>query len=124
MMIGLPVSRRFQKEIGFPEEGAVVGGFRVESVSVEHMATYADRQARYEYPTKIIVEGDGTVDDVKRVFMKFFVDKKTILTGYGNPYQCDPGKMYVQNLGENRFKIVALGSCVRVFGEEPDREVS
>ena len=123
-MIGLPIPKRFQREMGFPKEGAVVGGFRVESVSVEHMAAYTDTQARYEYPTRIIVEGDGTVDDVKRVFMKFFVDKKTILTSYGNPYQCEPGKMYVQYLGENRFKIAALGSCVRVFEEEPQTERS
>ena len=87
-MICLPFFKRYRREMGFPKEGEVVGGFRVESVSVEHMAAYTDTQARYEYPTRIIVEGDGTVEDVKRVFMKFFVDKKTILTGYGNPYLC------------------------------------
>lgn len=123
-MSGLPISKRYWREIGFPKEGEVVGGFRVKSVSIEHVVAYTDKLARYEYPTKIIVEGDGTVDDVKRAFMKFFVGEKTLLSSYENPYQCEPGKMDVNYLGENSFKIEALGSCVRVLEEKPQTEKS
>jgi hypothetical protein len=108
--------------MGFPKEGEVVGGFRVESVSIEHVAAYTERLARYEYPTKLVVEGDGTVDDVKNAFRRFFDIEKTILSSYGNPYRCEPGKMYVNSLGENRFRIEARGSCVRVLEDAPRKE--
>ena len=85
--------------MGFPKEGEVVGGFRVESISIEHVAAYIDKLARYEYPTKMIVKGDGTVDDVKGAFMKFFIGEKILLSSYENPYQCEPGKMNVIFIG-------------------------
>lgn len=101
---GLPFSKRYLREMGFPKEGEVVGGFRVESISIEHVASYTEKLPRYEYPTKIIVHGEGMVDDVKKAFQKYFDVEKTITSSYGNPYQCVSGKMYVQGLDENRFK--------------------
>jgi hypothetical protein len=86
------------------------------------MVEYADKLARYEYPTKIIVSGDGTVDDVKGAFTEFFVGEKVLRSGYENPYRCKPGEMHVRCLGENRFMIEALGRCVRVLEEEPQAE--
>ncbi|MCW4040282.1 MAG: hypothetical protein NWE83_05980 [Candidatus Bathyarchaeota archaeon] len=121
-MIGLPFSRKYQKEMGFPKEGEVIEGFRVESVSIGHVAAYTEWLARYEYPTKLVVEGDGSVDDVKRAFWRFFDVEKTILSSYGNPYLCEPDKMYVQGLGGGRFRIEARGSCVRVLKSEPRKE--
>jgi hypothetical protein len=117
-LISLPISKRYQREMGFPKEGEVFGGFRVESVSIEHVAAYTDKLARYKYPTKIIVKGDGTVDDVKKAVIKFFVGEKTLHSSYENPYRCESGEMHVHDLGENKFKIEALGSCVRVLEEE------
>jgi hypothetical protein len=123
-MIGLPFSKKYRKEMGFPKEGEVVVRFKVESVSIEHHAAYTDKLARYEYPTQLIVEGEGTVDDVKEAFQKYFEVEKTIMSSYGNPYQCEPGKMYVQSLDRNRFKIEARGSCVRVLEEKTQTEKS
>ena len=124
MVIDLPTSKKYWREMGFPNEGEVVGGFRIKSVSIKHVAAYTDKLARYEYPTNIIVEGEGTVDDVKEAFMKFFIGEKTLHSSYENPYQCEPGKIVVYFLGENRFKIEALGSCVRALEEKPQTEES
>ena len=120
----MPVSRSYWKGMGFPKEGDVVGGFRVESVSVEHASAYTDKLARYEYPTKIVVKGDGTVDDVKEAFAKFFEAEKTIRSSYGSPYQCKPGKMVIRHLGEKTFRIEALGSCERALEDGPKAEES
>ena len=118
-VICLPFANRYRKEMGFPKKDEVVGGFRVESVSVKHEAAYTENLARYEYPTKLIVEGKGTVDKVKEAFQGFFDGERTILSSYCNPYQCVPGKMYVQALAEDRFLIEARGSCVRALEGKP-----
>jgi hypothetical protein len=81
----LPFSKRYRREMAFPKEGEVVGGFRVESISIEHVASYTDRLTRYEYPTKITVQGKGIVDEVKKAFQKYFDVEKTITSSYGNP---------------------------------------
>ena len=118
----MPFANRYMKEMGFPKKDEVVDGFRVESVSVKHEAAYTEGLARYEYPTKLIVEGRGTVDEVKEVFHGFFEGERTIYSSYGNPYQCVPGKMYVQALVEDRFLIEARGSCVRALEDRPQAE--
>jgi len=120
----LPVSRTYWREMGFPKKGEVIDGFRVETVSIKHASAYTDKLARYEYPTKIVVKGDGTVDDVKKAFARFFETEKTVRSSYGSPYQCKPGKMVVHDLGEKRFRIEALGSCERTLDEEPKAEES
>lgn len=121
-MICLPFANRYRKEMGLPKKDEVVEGFRIESVLVKHEAAYTEGLARYEYPTKLIVEGMGTVNDVKEAFQGFFDDERTIYSSYGNPYQYVPGKMYVQSLGEDRFLIEARGSCVRALESKPQAE--
>lgn len=118
----MPFANRCRKEMGFPKEGVVVEGFRIESVSLKRKAAYTERMARYEYPTKLIVEGRGTVDEVKEAFQGFFDGERTIYSSYSNPYQYVPGKMYVQSLGEDRFLIEAMGSCVRALEDRPRAE--
>ncbi|GEM_PF-1506250 len=120
----MPVSRTYWREMGFPKEGEVVGGFSVESVSVEHASAYTDKLARYGYPTKIVVKGEGTVNDVKEAFGKFFEVEKTIRSGYGNPYRCKSGKMVVHQLGGKRFTIEALGGCEKALEEKQETTAS
>jgi hypothetical protein len=127
----LPFSNRYRREMGFPAKGKKVGGFEVDSVSIEHIAKYDENLARYEYPTEILVQGEGTVDDVAKAFYRLFSTRRQILSSYGNPYQCEPGELEVRDLGGGRFMIAARGSCVRLHqssgrqGETVDlREVS
>jgi hypothetical protein len=110
----LPFSNRYRREMKFPAKGEKVDGFEVESVSIEHVAKYDGDLARYEYPTEILVRGEGTVDDVVESFHGLFSTRRQILSSYGNPYQCEPGEMEVRELGEGRFMITARGSCVRL----------
>jgi len=51
---------------------------------------------------------------VKKAFSQFYKDRRTLFSGYGNPYQCLHQKMVVQRLGDDRFMITSRGACVRV----------
>ena len=97
----------------FPKDGDVIGGFRVVSVDITHIADYSDGLAKYRYPTEIIVEGEGSTEVVMGAFNEWFGKEKTIYSGYGNPYLSNTGKMYIERLKNNRFKIRAEGSAVR-----------
>ena len=98
--------------MGFPKEGQVISGFTVESVSISHIGVSS---GHYEYPTEIIVSGKGGAGKVKQAFKRFFQARRTLFSGYGNPYQCRHGKMKVQRLGEGRFSITSQGGCIRVY---------
>ncbi|MBS7614800.1 hypothetical protein KEJ18_03610 [Candidatus Bathyarchaeota archaeon] len=98
--------------MGFPEEGQVIDGFTVESVSVSHVGVSA---GRYEYPFEIIVKGEGNINKVKATFKAFFKTRRTVFSGYGNPYQCHHGKMEIKELRSGRFSITSRGTCVRVY---------
>jgi len=111
----LPFARKYKKSMGFPKEGTIVNGFTVESVSVKHIAAYSGKQSIYEYPTEITVKGVGNKNEVRKAFRSFFNTRRTIFSGYGNPYQCLPGKIQIESLGDSRFSITAKGTCVRIY---------
>ncbi len=98
--------------MGFPEEGQIVDGFSVESVSVSHVGV---SEGRYEYPSEIVVKGEGNVNKVKAAFKGFFKARRTVFSEYGNPYQCHHGRMEVKDLGSGRFSVTSRGACTRVF---------
>lgn len=108
----MPFSHTFRTGMGFPEEGQIINGFMVESVTVSHVGVSA---GRYEYPFEIIINGEGNVKKVKATFKGFFKTRRTIFSGYGNPYQCHHGKMEIKDLGDGRFSITSRGACVRVY---------
>jgi len=108
----MPFSHKFQMGMGFPKEGQVVGGFTVESVSVSHVNIEG---GHYEYPTEMIVNGEGSTSEVKNAFKEFFKARRTLFSGFGNPYQCRHGKMVVQRLEAGRFSITTQGVCIRVY---------
>lgn len=95
-----------------PKEGDKLKDFTVESVKVEHTPIGS---GRYEYPTEIIVIGKGGKKGVKDTFRQFFDQRITLFSGYGNPYQCQGGQMKIESLGANKYRINAIGSCVRIF---------
>ncbi|MEM2889538.1 MAG: hypothetical protein QXR42_08745 [Candidatus Bathyarchaeia archaeon] len=96
----MPFSRTFRLGMGFPEEGQVIDGFTVESVSVSHVGVSA---GRYEYPFEIIVKGEGNINKVKATFKAFFKTRRTVFSGYGNPYQCHHGKNGNQRTGRRKI---------------------
>ena len=108
----MPFSSKFRNGMGFPKEGQVIDGFTVESVSVSHINI---SRGHYEYPTEVIVRGQGNANAARRTFKEFYRARRTLFSGYGNPYQCRHGKMMVQGLGDCRFSITTRGTCVRVY---------
>lgn len=108
---GMPFARKFENGMGFPKVGQVIKGFTVESVSVSHVNI---RGGHYEYPAEIIVKGEGGANRVKRAFKEFYEVRRTIFSGYGNPYQCGHGKIDVQSLGGGKFLMASRGACVRI----------
>ena len=96
----------------FPKEGDKIKEFTIESIKVEHTPLGS---GRYEYPTEIIVIGKGGKKGVRETFRQFFDQRITLFSGYGNPYQCQGGKMEIESLGENKYQIRAQGSCARIF---------
>jgi hypothetical protein len=115
----MPFAQKFRKGMGFPKEGQVIKGFKVESVSISHINI---SDGRYEYPTEIVVKGEGKAKTVIKAFKEFYCDKRTLFSGYGNPYQCGHGKIEAQSLGGGKFMITSRGACVRVYlGPELER---
>lgn len=96
----MPFARKFEKGMGFPKVGQVIKGFTVEFVSVSHV----NIKGGYEYPTEIVVKGEGSADQVKKTFKGFYNDRRTLFSGYGNPYQCVHGKIDVRKVGVLWYK--------------------
>ena len=96
----------------FPKEGNKIRNFTVESIKVEHVPFGG---GKYEYPMEIAVTGKGGKKGVRDTFKPYFDQRITLFSGYGNPYQCQGGKIEVESLGGSKYKIIARGSCVRIF---------
>ena len=111
----MPFAGEFREAMGFPREGTEVGGFLVEAVRVEHAGA---GPGRYEYPTELVLQGKGGKDGVRRALKPLFSTRRTIFSEFGNPYQCSPGRMEVESLGEGRYRIVARGIGTRVHLRE------
>lgn len=115
----MPYSRKYEKHFAFPSDGDLVNGFKVESVLVDHVYVKGSKPRRYEYPTKIVVQGQGSSRDVRAAFNKLFNQKDVqILSGYGNPYTCNLGKPEIVQVGEERYEITARGHCVKMRNSE------
>ncbi|UCD96973.1 MAG: hypothetical protein JSV35_02675 [Candidatus Bathyarchaeota archaeon] len=98
----------------FPDEGSQIGGFFVESSSVEHVHVKRSNPRRYEYPVKLIVHGEGDEQDVRNAFKQLLSQQHMKTTsGYGNPYTCGIGEMHITSIDDGRFLIEALGYCTR-----------
>lgn len=93
----------------------MIHGFRVEEVILQHNYVRGSKPRRYEYQTEIIVNGKGSRDDVKAAFTQLFSQRNVrLMSGYGNPFACNPGEMEIAELDVGCFSIKAVGSCVRV----------
>lgn len=120
----MPFSKKFMKSMGIPNIGDQFNGFTIESVWVEHVHIKGSSPRRYEYPTEIIVNGKGSLKDVERALLMVFNQKDVqLLSGYGNPYRCNIGKISVSQLNETKYSVKARGSCVRVHKSEKIKNV-
>jgi hypothetical protein len=108
----MPFAKKYSKHMKFPKEGDKINDFTIELVKVKHTPLGS---GRYEYPTEITAIGRGGKKGVRDTFKQFFDQKITLFSGYGNPYQCQGGKMEIESLGENKYRIRAQGSCTRIF---------
>jgi hypothetical protein len=98
--------------MGFPDVGDIVGSFTVREVEVGHEGIGS---GRYEYPIVMVVQGKGGQQGVRQAFREFFKARRTLFSGYGNPYQCRFDRMELESLGDGRYRIVGNGIGVRIF---------
>jgi hypothetical protein len=125
----MPFSRKFKKIMRLPDEGDRIGGFSVDSSSVEHSYIKGSNPRRYEYPVRLTVrkEGDEKKKDVEDAFKPLLTQQNVRTTsGFGNPYTCGIERLRISSIGIGRFSIKALGHCTRIpketNGNEPELE--
>jgi len=65
----MPHANKYKNEMGFQKKGDTIDGFKVESVSVDHVSLKPTR--RYEFPTEIMVKGEDNVSRLESTFKGF-----------------------------------------------------
>jgi hypothetical protein len=108
----MPFAGAFRKAMGFPVVGDVIGGFTVLRVEVGHEGIGS---GRYEYPVEMVLQGKGGQQGVKRALKGFLDTRRTLFSGYGNPYQCRFGRMEVESQGQGRYRLTGKGIGVRIY---------
>ena len=108
----MPFAKKYYRVMKFPKEGEVIDGFTVLSITITHNNV---KSGIYEYPTEIIAEGKGGKTKVKDVFKKYFDQRITTFSGYGNPYQMHGGRIEIIALNNKKYKIKAKGIGVRIY---------
>jgi len=114
-VIIMPLPSRYKKGFEIRVGDDVAGGI-VKKSDVKHVVLEEYRE--YEYPTSVIVDTPrGTTKSSLRRKAKKQLEhkKKVIYTRYGNPYECDFGKVSVSMTEEGDFKVSATGRCRRSF---------
>ncbi|MHA1987546.1 MAG: hypothetical protein ACW98D_12985 [Promethearchaeota archaeon] len=108
----MPFAKKYYRVMGFPKEGDILKGFEVLMINITHTNL---KSGIYEYPTEIIVEGKGGKTKVREVFKKYFNQRITTFSGYGNPYQMHGGRIEIIALGKQKYKINAIGIGIRIY---------
>jgi hypothetical protein len=111
----MPFAHEYKVGMDLPKEGDAVKGFTVESVLVSHVGVCP---GRYEYPTEIVVRGSGSREKVRAAFKQALNIRRTLFSGYGNPYQCSTGKVTVERVDAEHFRVCFRGIGVRVHLKE------
>ena len=99
--------RKLLKELGLKEEVLDVGHEEV------------IRYRRYEYPTNIVLTADfddaEALKKVRQLADELNQKHEEILSGYGNPYDCNFGTIIIKETIDKKIELEARGVCVRVF---------
>ncbi len=107
----MPFAGEFSDGMRLPKAGAVVGGFTVESIQVEHVGA---GPGRYEYPIELVVRGKGGKAGARKALKPLLDSRATIFSGYGNPYQCSIETIQVETIQPERYRVRARGLGNRV----------
>jgi len=111
----MPFAIKFRAMMDLPLAGETVGGLIVESVEVGHEGK---GPGLYGYALRIVLQGPGGQEGVRRALKALFASHPLTFSGYGNPYQLWFGKPEIESLGEQRYAVSAEGAGARVFLEE------
>jgi hypothetical protein len=114
----MPFANKFRAMLDMPLVGDTVEGYLVESVAVGHEGK---GPGLYGYAVRIVLQGPGGQEGVRRALKVLFAAHPLTFSGYGNPYQLWFGKPELESLGEQRYAVTAEGAGARVF-LEPELE--
>jgi hypothetical protein len=110
----MPFANKFRAMMDLPFAGDTVGDFAVESVDVGHEP---GGPGLYLYAVHIVLQGPGGQEGVRRALKALFSSQRMTFSGYGNPYQLWFGRLEVESLGEQRYRVSVEGAGARVFLE-------
>jgi hypothetical protein len=111
----MPFANKFRAMMDFPFPGEMIGDFTVESVDVQDEWGHPEG---YVYDVRMVLQGPGGQQGVKRALGPFFAQHPTTFSGYGNPYQLWFRKPEIESLGDRRYAVTVKGSGVRVHLEQ------
>lgn len=95
--------------------GMVISGYKLSELNIQHIEI--KRYKTYEYPTRMVWKKVSDNANKKALYNE--IERKveglrTILSGYGNPYECDFGEISVYDDDETNIVMAATGVCHRV----------
>ena len=110
----MPFAKKFRAMMDFPFPGDTVGDFTVESVDVRDER---GGSAGYVYGVRMVVQGSGGKQGVRRALRSLFSQRFTTFSGYGNPYQLWFRKPEIESLGDKRYEVRIKGAGERIHLE-------
>lgn len=95
-------------------EGLILNGYKLKQLSVQHQQIV--RYQEYSYPTQMIWEkiDPNTNPDILINKLNEKLTDRVIYTSYGNPYQCNFGKLNITYSTNEFISINSTGFCKRI----------
>ena len=115
----MPFAKKFRAMMDFPFPGDAIDMFTVESVAVRDERGGSEG---YVYGVRLVLQGPGGQQGVRRALKPLFSQRTTTFSGYGNPYQLWFKRPEIESLGDKRYEVRVKGAGVRITLEpELDR---
>jgi hypothetical protein len=115
----MPFAKKFRAMMDFPFSGDTIDMFTVESVEVRDERGGSEG---YVYDVRMVLQGPGGQQGVRRALKPLFSQHTTTFSGYGNPYQLWFKRPEIESLGDKRYEVRVKGAGVRITLEpELDR---
>lgn len=89
-------------------------GYELIDIEVGHVQI--QRYRRYQYPTMMIwrqIHPAANPQDLLKGLGEHLGANRTIWTSYGNPYDCNFGRLELVSESQGTVQIEATGTCVR-----------
>lgn len=103
----MPAAGKFASGFGI-HKGLKIGAWTLSSFSISHVEVV--RFKTYRYPIRLTFTGSGTSTNILSSVKRKFAGKKTILSGYGNPYTCKIGNIKISSSSNGKIVITATGT--------------